>query len=604
MGVQRSNRLEDRYRDAAEEARTVVAARYRLGLCRPDSLDYPGTSSIWREVWRVDLDGAFPLQVLIGIPSTFPDELPTAYLPQETAAAAAPFPHLNRNRILCTFDSTTSFPNADQPSNIALAVIERATEIWNAGAAETNRADFADELKAYWDDVATINAFSIVPPLPLATPVAVLELSPAWAGSAWFFAETALAARMWLDGVGYAGKIRDRAALYLPVASLGLPPFPSTNGDLYGRLEASGPEALRHLLSFLGRFPRPTAVLAGVPAGNGAGIATLAWSHPELTRTVAGKNGFYRASDAVPGFRPGHLPPALELSSISPHGILIRADVTDVSQERLALRTAGSAAATFPHPVNVIGCGSVGGFLAEGIARSGYAASLRLVDTDLLGAENVQRHYCGMSDVGQLKTKVLRRKLRQHFPHLRCSTYERNVLDVMSANPTALSPASLTIIALGNTAVERRLNRLLFDDGMLLECPVVFVWVEPFLTGGHAVKILSPEPGCFECLFDGRLRFRHRIIREPQQFARREAGCQSSYTPYGGNAVAEFAASVLRFCLRPDPHPSNTLFTWCGDLDAARAADIDIRREYEGVQSFSSVCRSIVARVSCPVCSP
>jgi hypothetical protein len=497
---------------------------------------------------------------------------------------------------------TTSSPNADQPSNIVLAVIERAADVWNAGAAGTNRADFADELKAYWDDVATLNALSIVPPLSQATPIAVLELVPAWAGSSWLFAETALAARMWLAGLGYSGRLQDRAALYLPVKSLGLPPFPSTNGELYKRLKVSDQAALHHLLSFLGRYPRPTAILAGVPAGTG--ITTLAWGHPEPTHTVTGKKGFYTAAGAVPGFRPGHLPPFLELSSISPQGILARADVTDVGVNRLTLRTAGVAAATFPHPVNVIGCGSIGGFLAEGIVRSGRATSLRLVDRDILGAENVQRHYCGMSDVGQFKTKALCRKLRQHFPHIRCSTYEQNVLDIMSATPKELNPASLTIIALGNFSVERRLNRLLFEEGMLLKCPVVFVWVEPFLTGGHAVKILNPEPGCFECLFDGSMRFRHRIIREPQQFSRREAGCQSGYTPYSGDAVTEFAASVLRFSLRPEPDLANTLFTWCGDLDAARAENIDLRREYKDMSSFSSISRSITAPRSCPVCSP
>ncbi len=601
MGVQHINYLNDRYKEAAEEARAIVEDNYRVVICEPDSPDYPGRSTTWREVWRVDLNGAFPVQIIVGIPSTFPDELPTVYLPQETAAAASPFPHLNRTRVLCTFDSTISSPNADQPSNIALAVIERAADVWNAGADGTNRADFADELKAYWDDAATYNALSIVPLLSQATPIGVVELSPAWAGSSWLFAETALAARIWLDGIGYKGKLRDRAALYLPVGSLGLPPFPSTNGELYKRLKALDPEALQHLLSFLSRYPRPTAVLAGINIGKGT--ATVAWSHPKPTHTVAGKKGFYKASGAVPGFRPDHLSPSLELSSLSSQGILLRADVTDASANRLALRTAGIASEPFPHPVNVIGCGSVGGFLAEGVVRSGRATSLRLVDTDILGPENVQRHYCGMSDVGQFKTKVLYRKLRQHFPHIRCSTYERNILDVMSTAPKELNPASLTFIALGNFSVERRLNRLLFEQSMLLKCPVVFVWVEPFLVGGHAVKILKPEPGCFECLFDSRMRFRHRIIREPQQFSLREAGCQSGYTPYGGNALTEFVASVLRFSLRPEPNSANSIFTWCGDLDAARADNIDLRREYSGLSSFSSISRNIIARSSCPVCS-
>ena len=367
-------------------------------------------------------------------------------------------------------------------------------------------------------------------------------------------------------------------------------------------METFDPEALRHLLSFLGRHPRPTAVLASVPAGSGT--AALAWSHPEPTHTVAGKRGFHTASGPVPGFRPGRLPAAVELSGLSSRGILSRADVTDVSRDRLAARTAGVAPVVLRHPVNIIGCGSVGGLLAEGVARSGLAPHLRLVDRDALGAENVQRHYCGMSDVGQPKTKAIRRKLRQHFPHLNCSTYERNVLELLRTEPKELAPASLTIVSLGNFAVERRLNRLLFDDADPPKGPTVFVWVEPFLVGGHAAQILDPEPGCLECLFDSRRQFRHRILTEPRQFSRREAGCQSSYTPYGGNPLAEFVASALRFILRPQPYPGNTLFTWCGDLDAARDAGMDIRREYAGVSSFSPVYRKINGRPACPVCAP
>jgi hypothetical protein len=110
MGAQHNNHLNDRYTEAVEEARTSVAAIYRLVICKPDSQDYPGRPAEWREVWRIDLDGDFPVQILIGIPSTFPDELPTAYLPHETAVAAAPFPHLNRTRTLCTFSGRAVSP--------------------------------------------------------------------------------------------------------------------------------------------------------------------------------------------------------------------------------------------------------------------------------------------------------------------------------------------------------------------------------------------------------------------------------------------------------------------------------------------------------------
>lgn len=602
MDAQPNNILDGLYDDATATARAVVASSYNLVLCPPDSPDYPKDPQEWREVWRVDLNGTHPVQILIGIPSAFPDELPTVYLPQHVASDASPIPHLNRHRILCTFDTNVCTPNADQPGEVVIAVVEQAAAVWTAGITGENRQDFSDELKAYWDDVSTINAYSIVPPRLEDHSIAALRLSPAWAGAELFFAKTVAHGRVWLGAVGYKGRINDSAALRLPLQSLGMPPFPVTNADLYRRLQETDPEALTRLLSFLKSNPRPSTILAQVQKETGP--VSLAWIHPAASHTVMGRQGFQTVKGSIPGFRPGHLPPDLELTRLFPGRPLTRVDVTDIHREHLTTRTHGSVPSTFPFPVNIIGCGSIGSFIAEALARSGRVTDLRLIDPEKLGSENVQRHYCGMSDIGQYKTKAISRRLRQHFPSLRCSTHEIDVLELLRTAPEKLSPASLTIIALGDLAVERRLNRLLFEKGFPFHGETLFVWVEPFLIGGHAVRISNRERGCFECLFDNKMRFRHRILREPGLFSRRASGCQSSYTPYGGNAIPEFVANILRLAFSPvAPSTGNTLFTWCGDLDTARTEGIDIRQEYAKVPVFSSLSRQIKTLTSCTICT-
>lgn len=586
--------LEAAYAAIVAHARQTIASRYALELCSTDSPDYPA-SQRWREVWSVQLVGDDPVTVLLAIPITFPDSLPSIYLPSATAVAAAGMAHLDFHRQLCTFDTELAIPNPDKPEEIIEAVLSRAHSIWrNRG--RVSQDEIADEFKAYWTGANTSEALSLVCPDEKARQITAFRLDPPWRRWIWLFADKAQAARIWLANVCYEGKVSESHALYLPILDLGLPPYPETNGELYKRLRETDPKALDNLLKFLGKHSRPTKVLVSVPSQQGRAVA--AWSHPRTLSTVRGKNGFKQVA-SIPGFRDGHCPPALEIGAIFKDSQLTRADVAEVYPDRLLNRTTGRSSPPFEQPTNVIGCGSVGSFFAEAMARSGLAESMRLIDPETLLPENIHRHYCGMSDIGRDKSIALSEALRKHFPSLRIEPISRNVLELISSEQSALSPCSLQVIAIGNLAVEMRLNQLLLAE--TIQFPALFVWVEPYLYGGHAVLLRRRDMGCLRCVFDANYRFPYRVVKHPQTHARRESGCQSTYFPYSGTDLSTFAGAVLRFVTKADP-AHNHLFSWIGDLEAAKQNGVQIRSIYQTAQPFSTKTRPLPISENCPVC--
>jgi molybdopterin/thiamine biosynthesis adenylyltransferase len=63
----------------------------------------------------------------------------------------------------------------------------------------------------------------------------------------------------------------------------------------------------------------------------------------------------------------------------------------------------------------IIGCGSGGGLTALELARAGVGRFL-LVDSDILGYNNICRHQCGISDVGKYKTDAVKERILQINP--------------------------------------------------------------------------------------------------------------------------------------------------------------------------------------------
>jgi len=412
------------------------------------------------------------------------------------------------------------------------------------------------------------------------------------------------AGKEWLKAVGCTSKVEAQTVPFLHLQTLGDPPLPSTNGEIYRLLQRHDPSNLKLLTAHLQRASRPSPILFSATTSSDERMIG-AWWHPKVAHEVnRGPKHHRRHQHVVHGFRAGanKIAVVAEISAKHQQAKLLRAVVERVDRARLFQRTIGNAHPAFENKVNIIGCGSLGSITATSLAQSGTADSFRLIDPEILQGENVQRHYCGMSDIGEHKVEATARKLRAHLPYVECETHTKDVLELLRTSPAALASSSLTIVTIGDIAVERRLNELFKASRMLGDAPLCFMWVEPHLLAGHAVFLRRERAGCFECLFDETFSFKHRVLKNPASFTRREAGCQTTFVPYCGVDVMQFVAAANRFLIRSFDCPENRIFTWLGDIEEARARGVELELQWEHTLPFSTHTTVLAPKDTCPIC--
>lgn len=139
-------------------------------------------------------------------------------------------------------------------------------------------------------------------------------------------------------------------------------------------------------------------------------------------------------------------------------------------------------------PINIIGCGSIGSFLAENLAKMGFQKFV-LYDQDTVGEENIGCQNFGWADVGKLKVEALKNILISRTPVL-----EENVVTV----PEFVTPRSTNL---------KRFTTFLGVDSMKArkEIWTLLKGKIPFLVdgriGGETVRVFSVRPIPEEIMF-------------------------------------------------------------------------------------------------------
>lgn len=207
--------------------------------------------------------------------------------------------------------------------------------------------------------------------------------------------------------------------------------------------------------------------------------------------------------------------------------------------------------------VHLIGCGSVGGYVAQSLARLGAGSHnglLRLVDPQIFQAENVGRHWLGMSSLYLPKAEAVARELRQQFPS---SQFVPEIGDARQVR--GLLDADLVVDASGIEALSESINAVHCEQDRTKAPPVLHIWV---LGNGEAVQGLwvdSKKYGCYRCLRLPR-GAQYRQERFPvltHETERRRMGC-SEYRPYAVSAPMNAAAMTTEFVvdwLQGNPSP-------------------------------------------------
>lgn len=213
-----------------------------------------------------------------------------------------------------------------------------------------------------------------------------------------------------------------------------------------------------------------------------------------------------------------------------------------VDSKYLLQRTAHSQ--DLVHRCLIIGCGSIGGYLASQLAQSGIR-DLTLIDPDIITPENIYRHYLGRAYIGQYKAEALSNRLQTDIPNLKIKPISQTIQYALENCDINFSQFSIIVSATGNHNVNRWINRQLISAH--IQVPTFYVWNEPLDLGCHVAIINNDGTASYENLFyydstSGDFYDLTAYCAPGQKITRQVSGCSNSFVPYAAIVSIKSAA--------------------------------------------------------------
>lgn len=538
--------------------------------------------------WYVQLeinapDTAESVEVTLRLTPEFPMEIPYIYLPIDDIARLDFPPNINTPAgEICTFDRNSVVPSPSQPEYLVLDCLHRAREILEEGYIAHHASDFEDEYMAYWECTfpgepeVDLHVLSLHPDTesPEDPPTFVLlDRLVGGFGSVLYTDQAQFRAfKEFLDRIHV--QYLELPTFFLSDLPDLVPPF-----AIDGAKEEQLLRDLGRLADFnkYARQQRRRLVLTFSRTIQDRHLL-FGWKHEPRSRTTGHSAKKHRGVSA-PRAKATHF-----VTRFSP-------DI--LSSTRLQERTSGD----FPEPrplagpsVLVAGLGSVGSNLLPLLETVNFT-EYRLLDPDVLEINNIRRHILGLQEVGQLKVEGAHDYLQNRNPLLHIETCSRRLLDVIRLEPDFLAAASYHFFCTGDTNSEMYLGSNLHKSRW--GRPSFFIWVEPYLAGGHCIFYDPSTRVDWESLFPDN-QYTLNVISpaeyERRSFTRRELGCQISFTPFGASSVKLFLFALFPTILEIlQTGGGSRAITWVGNKEALRTLGIEVANRYDTTPSFSLI---------------
>ena len=452
------------------------------------------------------------------------------------------WPHIEHDGVLCLLRNSSEIdPTA--PGEVALAILNRAVrlveELIEGSIVER---DFKQEFLTYWFYASQESGKNVVILCEPVGPSRVLRRFT-WEGKV-YVGENVSSLQQWIGrrfGARTAAKAAKTAkpAAFIWLQEPLLPnEYPKCGSDILELTPGRDEEAVRILAEAASAGDDECLVLLGAEGRGGAGVVAV-----RIDRNRSQNKGNRRARDKMHrGFRVGRLPPAVAMERTYGRNEVRRAEVERADAAWVHGRGQDARSRVLSgKSVTVFGCGSVGSFVTQSLARAGVGR-LRLVDFDPLCWANVGRHALGADSVGQNKAKALAERLQREFPHLEFEGHNSMIEAAMLTNGASLLRSELIVCLTGNWVAESWLNEWHVKSG--LDNAILYGWTEDHAVAGSAV-VIAPSGRCLACGIGRTGTPMLTAVDWPDgREAYTEPSCADHYQPYGAIELSYITAMV------------------------------------------------------------
>ncbi len=523
--------------EALQQISEALAQRgFRRDWSRPSLLLWRGEFAISRKSYPisvnvVDLD-------FVRLPEITIDDL--------TVLPLTPLTHLFEGDGICYLDRTSAVLDRYDPAGTVLRCLDRAQRVLSASVSGASDQDFAEEFGAYWKETVYVD----LPP----------DFRPKRAQLYWL----SLREEKPELGIGVIAQ-RDQLAeaLLIRHRKISGRKTPESQPCAVARVEA-------HLTVHPGDWPLSNLAVYVrwlahfVPNAEEMVWDALALDGERKVLALRAANGCFVAEFEIPPMfrkpefksRKGSLPQIL--MAAAENVPVRRMSGYRIDGEYVYGRNMHGIKNLSAKKVAIVGCGTIGGFLAHALAQSGAGTGkgeLHLFDIDALKPSNLGRHVLGVPQLGKPKAEGMRSFLDEQLPHIDIRAHIGSALD----HKEMLLGCDLVIDATGEEALSLALNHH-FVASRPKSPPILFVWLVGNGAAAEAIMCIESGLACLKCLkpeLAGNPRFR--VLREEAVVERDLACGDATYIPFPVSRSMQAAALAADMAIdwangRPRPY--------------------------------------------------
>lgn len=222
-------------------------------------------------------------------------------------------------------------------------------------------------------------------------------------------------------------------------------------------------------------------------------------------------------------------------------------NIDSINPNQLCIRGGGDTELS-SKKILVIGCGSIGGYLIEQIAKSGIN-NIEIIDDDILKEENIYRHILGMEYIGRYKSEAICEYIKKNIPHINIVGTQTKIEEALEDESINLNNYDLIISAVGNHNVNRWLNEYVHKYN--IKNTIMYLWNEVLDIGNHILITNNKYIGCYECLFKlddkDEIFDRTSYCKRGQNYTIQMQGCGSEYLPYSSTHSLRIVTYAIDF---------------------------------------------------------